>query len=174
MNISILHTTGAITCRPDTTLQREDAPLYIPDGIKKVEYSPILFARIVKAGKSIGAKFASRYYEAIGYGILLYFDGSEIFDKSSIVPEILYSKQTLEKDDNAFAVRNALTELYRCTVALQQPRLEAALSKVSAIVSQRIGDIVAIELQESKELEVPCSLNGSYCGNQLFDFEIHS
>lgn len=191
MNISILHTTGSITCRPDTTLQREDAPLYLPDGVKTVEYSPILIAKLSRSGKSIGEKFVSRYYESIGLGALLYIDGSEIFDHSSVIPEIFYSKLCLNDEDNLFEIFNDLEnednrfEIFKNAVEIygsqighrQQTELEEGICRLSTIVSQRIGDLVALELAPRSPLLLPqeekATFRAQYCENRLFDFELY-
>ena len=42
-------------CRPDTTWERENKDFYVPDGVENLRWAPVLFARISKAGKHIGA-----------------------------------------------------------------------------------------------------------------------
>ena len=63
---------GPCYCRPDTTWERENKDFYLPDCITELYWTPVAFAKISKAGKCIGKKFASRYYDACGYGILMY------------------------------------------------------------------------------------------------------
>ena len=59
-------------CRPDTTWEREKRDFYSPECVNEVLWAPVIFARISKAGKCIGAKFAARYYDAVGCGMLMY------------------------------------------------------------------------------------------------------
>ena len=59
-------------CRPDTTWEKEGRDFYVPDGVEKVLWTPVMFARISKAGKCVGAKFVSRYYDGFGIGALIY------------------------------------------------------------------------------------------------------
>ena len=71
MNIVVQTYDGRVQCRPDTSWEREDRDLFAPDFISAYDFVPVLFARICKAGKCIGGKFAGRYYDAVNYGILL-------------------------------------------------------------------------------------------------------
>ena len=59
-------------CRPDTTWERENKDFYSPECVKELHWAPIVFARISKAGKCIGGKFVSRYYDGYSFGVLLY------------------------------------------------------------------------------------------------------
>ena len=72
MNIIVITADGHVRCRPDTTWEREDKDIYAPEQVSSYSYSPVLFARISKAGKCIGEKFVDRYYDAVNYGMLLY------------------------------------------------------------------------------------------------------
>ena len=113
--------TGRFYCRPDTTWEREDKDLYLPDAVTGYLWTPVLFARISKAGKCIGRKFADRYYDAVSYGILLYVKdllcpaeqnapeaislaAASCTDHTSVLPFPMYNKVTLEDGTNIFSV----------------------------------------------------------------------
>ena len=106
MNI-IVQTFGSklCYCRPDTTWEREEKDFYVPDGIDTLYWTPVVFARVCKAGKCIGKKFASRYYDAIGFGTLLYTFGKEkgelafasCTDHTSLLPTPAYT--TIEAEE---------------------------------------------------------------------------
>ena len=72
MNVVVLTSVGNVVVRPDTTWERDNEDFYVPSFIDSLKYSPVLFARVCKPGRSIGEKFASRYFDAVGYGVLLY------------------------------------------------------------------------------------------------------
>ncbi|MCL2073898.1 MAG: fumarylacetoacetate hydrolase family protein [Marinilabiliaceae bacterium] len=55
--------------KPDTALLRKNAPFYIPDFTKEVDFETELIVRINRVGKGIAEKFAHRYYNEIGLGI---------------------------------------------------------------------------------------------------------
>jgi acylpyruvate hydrolase len=55
--------------KPDTALIKNNDPFYYPDFSQDIHHEVELILRISKEGKNIGAKFASKYYDAIGLGI---------------------------------------------------------------------------------------------------------
>ena len=73
MNI-IVKPYGSSTCycRPDTTWERENKDFYSPECVNEIYWTPVIFARISKAGKCVGKKFVERYYDGVGCGMLLY------------------------------------------------------------------------------------------------------
>ena len=73
MNI-IVKPYGSSTCycRPDTTWERENKDFYSPECFNEIHWTPVVFARISKAGKCVGKKFVERYYDGVGCGMLLY------------------------------------------------------------------------------------------------------
>ena len=187
MNITVLSPKG-VYCRPDTSLEREDKDFYIPDNVSDYAYTPVVFARISKAGKCIGRKFAGRYYDAIGFGALLYACKSSeadvatasCHDHTSILPQPLYNPITLENPSNAFALSIDGNEIFSVKVGEQDFKdiIEEALYKVSPIVSQRTGDFVAVELSEMKNLIEDVkegeehTLKGGFCDNALFEIKM--
>ena len=116
MNIVVLNAAGHTVVRPDTTLKKSSDDFYAPDFISRVSWSPVLFARISKPGKYIAAKFASRHYDCINYGMLLYpedfIDGGEdgyaracCFDHTSFLPSPMYNPVTLGREGNRAELR---------------------------------------------------------------------
>ena len=59
-------------CRPDTTWERENKDFYSPECVNDIYWTPVVFARVSKAGKCVGKKFVERYYDGIGCGMLMY------------------------------------------------------------------------------------------------------
>jgi len=55
--------------KPDTALLRNNAPFFYPAFSKDVHYEVELVIKISKVGRSIGEKFASRYYSEVGLGV---------------------------------------------------------------------------------------------------------
>ncbi|MCQ2136396.1 MAG: hypothetical protein MJY67_05715 [Bacteroidales bacterium] len=185
MNIVVVDNLDRVYCRPDTTLEREDKPLFVPDSVGAYMYAPVIFLKVSKAGKCVGEKFAPRYYESIGWGLLLYdaslLDQGLAFasceDRLSILPGPLYTKHTLESPDNTFELRKDGEIIYSAKASdIESGRLEKALSSASQRVSLRIGDYLAVELAPLERLagkeEKEITLSGSWCGNPLFDFPV--
>lgn len=191
MNIAVkTYGTGRIYCRPDTTWERDNKDLFVPDTIKGYMFTPVLFARISKAGKCIGKKFSSRYYDSIGYGLLLYtanfMDNSPLayatascMDHTSILPFPMFNRVTLENGDNIFNIFKDGNIIYSTTEGTTE-LIEQSICDISTVVSVRIGDMIAIELDCPELLaeriadgkQIPTVISGTFCDNSLFDFKI--
>lgn len=80
MNIVVLTANNKVVVRPDTTWERLNNDLYLPDYVSSLSFSAVIYARISKPGKNIAPRFASRYYDSVGLGLLFYpenlIDGS--------------------------------------------------------------------------------------------------
>jgi hypothetical protein len=186
MNI-IVRTYGSDSCycRPDTTWERENKDFYSPDCVKEISWCPILFVKISKAGKCIGKKFVSRYYEGLNFGALRYcVTDSENFnlaytssaDHSSLLPSSLFNLETIEKEDNVFEVRKNGEVIFSTTGKSLIETIENTICKASQLTSIRIGDHIAIELNEISKLidrnEAEARFKADYCGKNLFDIGV--
>ena len=137
---------GPCYCRPDTTWERENKDFYLPDCITELYWTPVAFAKISKAGKCIGKKFASRYYDACGYGILMYckVEGSEdlvtCVDHTSILPV-----PAADAADGEYKVLIDGNTVFSANGA-EAEQMDEAICNASALTSIRIGDYIAVEL----------------------------
>lgn len=171
-------------CRPDTTWERECKDFYSPECVESIDWAPIVFVRVSKAGKCIGKKFASRYYDAFNFGALLYCNtGDEksvaytsCADHTSLLPFPLYNMVVLENDGNVYTVKRNSEVIFSQTGNALTEVIEDTLCKASMLTTLRIGDIVAIELKELTQLaargEGEIKLQVAYCGNELFSNKI--
>lgn len=75
MNLVVVRPDGSFYARPDTTLVRGARDFYLPDDLSWVEVRPCRWIRILKSAKAVQERFAERYYDAVGTGLLLYGDG---------------------------------------------------------------------------------------------------
>ena len=55
--------------KPDSSVLHKRHAFYIPDWTKEVHYEVELVVKILKLGKAIQARYASRYYAEVGLGI---------------------------------------------------------------------------------------------------------
>lgn len=186
MNIIVKTYGGKVVTRPSTTWDKANDEIYLPDFVKKVTWSPVLFARICKAGRAVPGQFASRYYDGIGYGVLLYaenlIDGSAegyasaiCLDHTSLLNEPLYNPITLGEPDNAFILKKNGRKIFGTAEGTRE-MVETAIEQTSKSCFLRTGDLVVIELQKRKAL---CSdpgsrteLTATYCGNFLLEYSI--
>ena len=58
-----------IFMKPDSSILRNRRPFFLPDFSDRIEYETELVVRISRLGKSIEAKFADRYWDAVTLGI---------------------------------------------------------------------------------------------------------
>lgn len=168
-------------CRPDTTWERENKDFYSPECVNEVMWTPVVFARVAKAGKCIGSKFVGRYYDGVGCGILMYCATDEAVtscaDHTSILPMPLYNPEVLDgkmefivtKNGNLAAARSIAAVLQAGKTGLVSSTgqndlvmstgqgewrhlLEDAICNASRLTSLRIGDFVAAELTPLQSL----------------------
>ena len=174
-------------CRPDTTWERENKDFFSPECVNEIYWTPVVFARVSKAGKCVGSKFVGRYYDAVGCGLLMYCSTSidirslsEVVDRSSILPHPLFLPVVLE-DEKEFTVSTKVAGTgsnAEASVILSEAKdlLEEALCKASELTSLRIGDFVAVELAAPAALarreDGEVAVKGTFCEKEIFDFKI--
>lgn len=143
MNIIVRTYGGNVIVRPDTTWSRNNDDYYVPEFVDNISWSPVLCVRISRLGKHIAEKFASRYYDGCGKGILLYpenlIDGSEesfacasILDRTSciVLPEA--DSSVMKAEEKAL--------------------IDSAMAQASRLCRVRAGDILAVELAHREPL----------------------
>ena len=171
-------------CRPDTTWERENRDFYSPECVYELYRTPVLFARISKAGKCIGKKFVSRYYDGVGFGMLMYCSCHEgesresvmtfgsCADHTSILPHPLYNPLVIENGDNIFELTEDGASVYSFMGGQEKTDiLQEAICRASELTSLRIGDFVAVELEDMQPVKGQ-HIKATYCGNDAIDFRI--
>ncbi|MBQ0025506.1 MAG: hypothetical protein KBT00_07295 [Bacteroidales bacterium] len=132
MNIIVVRGDGSYYTRPDTTLEREGSDFYLPDDCEGASASNFRYVRIIKAGKAVAQKFASRYLDKqFGRGVLMYGRCRGCVPCSQVNPYIDYSTILFPSDRDCEEDEISL--------------FSAALSRVSRHTSVRIGDILCLE-----------------------------
>lgn len=183
MNIVVKTADEKYIVRPDTTWEKDAEDLYVPEFVNQISYTPVLFVRISKPGRSVSAKFASRYYDAVGYGVLLYpedmLDGSETgfacascLDHTSFLTAPFFSPDTLGKEYHLKAGDKEIFSHAEGTAEM----VEKAIEEATRFIYIRTGDLLAIELQPRKQLvsrdEESVELSSSFAENELASFKI--
>ncbi len=185
MNIIVKTSSGHISVRPDTTWEKDNEDFYPPEFVDTLTYSPVLFARVLKPGRSVGGKFASRYYDSVGYGVLLYpeslLDGTPegyaqaiCLDHTSFLPSPTFPPLKLEEYGQFRLLRNG-QELF----SFGQPSLnmiEDALVEATRLLYIRTGDLIAIELAAREPLanraDGRIRIEGSFGKDTVLDFQV--
>lgn len=160
MNIlTVNHDFNLFKFRPDSTMTRSQERYYLPDYVKSISFSPIVWFRCSRPGKCVEKRFAHRYLDAFGYGILLYpeLDDSicgdrefiaEALDFTSIVP--LQSHPI--SDYGAFPDFKPLTVAVNGHIVSENPphpdydRIRQIISGITQYAATRTGDLIAYEL----------------------------
>ncbi len=183
MNIVVLTAARRTVVRPDTTWEKDSEDLYVPDFVSRIGWSPVLYARVSKPGRSIGRKFAGRYFRTFGYGVLLYpedlIDGSEegyacacCLDHTSFLPGEMPDKSAPGGSD--FRLLKDGEEIFASGGASAQ-MIEECIAEVSRYCYLRTGDIVATELEQRRPLcgreDGSTRLEGMLGDVRVFDFK---
>lgn len=188
MNIVIKTSNGCICCRPDTTWERENKDFFSPDFVKNLLWSPVLFARIGKAGKYINPKYVERYFDGVNFGMLLYpgeiylkdgYAPASILDHTSILPFPLFNPSVIKNGNIATNYLLDNQEIFRLSSNSDQElfaKICDGICDASRHISLRIGDMVAIELANPSELVSgkgnEKEISGTFCENETFRFKI--
>ena len=185
MNIVVRTYSGNTVTRPDTTLEKQDRDLYVPESVSSLLYTPVMFARISGSSKHIAPKFVTRYYDAVGFGMLLYpgdllacgaegFAAACCMDHTSFLPFPLFPPSTLNPG-NTFSISKGDEVLF--SFSPEGPgTVEEAVCKAVEYVFLRTGDLVAAELAPLQPLalreEGDAGISGLWCGRKVMDFNI--
>lgn len=183
MNIVVITSNGKTVVRPDTTWERDGDDLYVPEFIDSVSYSPVFTAHVCKAGRRVDARFAHRYFDAVGFGVLLYpdqlLDGSEegfasasCLDHSSFIipPQLAPGTAGTGFDLLRDGERIFSSEIPETGMIVR------AVSDATRYCYIRRGDIIAVELQERRPLcsrdQGECRMDEVHCGTHACDYRI--
>lgn len=129
MNILVMHSDGSYSVRPDSTLIREPKDFFLPDGCDGVEVHSCRWTRANKAGKAVGARFAGRYFDSLGTGLLIYCHGTD-GSLSPFVDRTTFFTLEMTPADDEPATAQAIAD---------------AIVVITRLTSLRTGDIVVVE-----------------------------
>ncbi len=185
MNIIVKTRSGHIIVRPDTTWEKDNEDFYPPEFVDELTYSPVLFAHVLKPGRSISKKFASRYYDSIGFGMIIWpenmIDGTaESFaqaiclDHTSFLPYPMFPQHRLDNCED-FRLNCNGEELFSFgTASLEM--IEDALVQATRMIYIRTGDLIAIELAGRGRLMTrqngSAHVSGTIGQDKVLDFKV--
>ncbi len=130
--------------RPDTSLNRDSNDYFCPEQVTELAASVFIYAKAIKAGKCVSAKFAGRYYSVIGKGIQLI--------ANNLIGNTQCSWWTAHSLDNSTFITEAEKEA--STVPQEYiEKINAAFEKISQLVSFRTGDYIAVGIEPSAIIE---------------------
>ena len=176
---------GKIITRPETSWERNGTDFYPQEFIEAVACVPVVYARISKSGRSVVGKFAKRYYDCFGYGLLLYpenlLDGSpesiacaSCIDHSSYLAGPLFDREEASGPGKRFILKKDGGTVFEFGEAVEG-MIEEALAEATARIHVRTGDLLAIELSAPLHLcSRPCNtrIEGGIADELPYDFNI--
>lgn len=172
-------------CHPDSALNKNGKPLFIPDFDPVFEATPSMAVRIDRLGKSIQAKFAGRYYNELALAVTtkarelfnhlstagLPTEAACCFDQSVTIGE--YFNKALLQDNIKEAVFSIGTDTVTCTLDGLPGMIDDFISNISRFNTLKTGDILLLPLSDSKfELHFPSRMEGAINGMTLLKFNI--
>lgn len=69
LNNSFLPTEPVIFSKPESSLNRDGKPFFVPDFAERFDYETEIVVKINKLGKNIAERFAYRYYDELTVGV---------------------------------------------------------------------------------------------------------
>ena len=143
-------------CRPDTTWERENKDFYSPECVNEIYWTPVVFARVSKAGKCVGRKFVERYYDGVGCGMLLYCGTSGLSVNSGDPRNPATAGCALQRSTGPFAESLAThSRGWENAISDHQPirQLSHIVDKTSILPHPLFQPVV---LEDEKEFIVSC------------------
>ena len=134
-------------CRPETTWERENKDFYSPECVNEIWWTPVVFARVCKAGKCVGNKFVGRYYDGLGCGMLMY--GAVSQPEASIGPLPLYEwapHPTRGWENANSGHQAALTETRQALVSCIDRSSIFPMPLYNAVVMENEGNEYGVEI----------------------------
>lgn len=168
--------------RPDSTLVRELPVYYLPDEVSALAIAPVLSVRIRKPGKSVNPRFAGRYLESFGFGLLLYpelrpeIGGhrdflSNCLDQTSLVPNLrkdFQEESFPEQDFTCFINGVPLPG----TVLPSPEEIACRLADITGFCSLRMGDLLLFPLCPAETVCPGDRIAARWQQASLFDFPV--
>jgi 2-keto-4-pentenoate hydratase/2-oxohepta-3-ene-1,7-dioic acid hydratase in catechol pathway len=154
---------------PDSALLLKNRPLFRPDYVQTLHAKIALVVKINRLGKYIQEKFASTYYDEIGFALNFYdkdcletlvqngfpWERATCFDGSFALSEFTKISDITEHSEITF-LKNSDINLKSKHVILskakelknQKTEIPLIISELSTYMTLKIGDYIALELDE--------------------------
>ncbi|MDR0693834.1 MAG: fumarylacetoacetate hydrolase family protein [Prevotellaceae bacterium] len=172
--------------KPDTALLRNNQPFFLPDYTQDLRATLSLVLRISRLGRSIGAPFAARYFDAVGVGMDIFAhdlrqkyllahqpaDGAHAFDYAAPISAgwIPAAEIPAIKDCALCWSLNGEKTVQNAAIAYTP---EDIIPHVSQFITLKIGDYIFINTSlTSGTLHPGDRLQAFLNGNEMLKVEI--
>ncbi len=169
---------------PDSALVNSGKPFFIPEFSDEFEAFLAPVVRINRIGKSIGARFAHRYYTEIAPAVHfrasklrqalltagLPADPSHSFDRSMMVGEFI-SLDNIDDSASITLIKNE-DEVAQCNIEKWKSEIGGFLEKVSSSNTIKMGDYLVPQLLGPTKVNIGDHLKINLVSTQMFFIDI--
>lgn len=145
-----------IFMKPDTALLKDNKDFYYPEFSKDVHYEVEVVFRICNEGKHVSAKFAHKYYDAIGLGIDftardiqathkekgLPWELAKSFDHSAVISPLFPKEDFPDPKDIAFSLKKNNDTVQSGNTKDMLFDIESLIVYISKYITLRKGDLI--------------------------------
>lgn len=145
-----------IFMKPDTAILKDNKDFYFPEFSSDIHYECEVVFRICNEGKHVSAKFAHKYYDAVGLGIDftardiqskhkekgLPWELAKAFDNSAVISKLMSKEEfenlsdinfSLQKNGSAVQVGNTKDMIFD---------IDSLIVYISKFITLRKGDLI--------------------------------
>ena len=175
-----------IFMKPDSAIIKNGKHFYVPDFLGRVDYEAEIVVRINKLGKSIPARFAHRYYDAITVGIDFTardmqrgliergepWDLSKGFDGSAVLGEFLpVERFDINNVDFSLAIDDNVVQ--QANTSQMYFSVDEIIAYVSRFCTLKTGDLIFTGTPAgSGEAKIGTHLKGYIGEEKVLDFHV--
>ena len=175
-----------IFMKPDSAIIKNGKHFYVPDFLGRVDYEAEIVVRINKLGKSIPARFAHRYYDAITVGIEFTardmqrgliergepWDLSKGFDGSAVLGEFQpVGRFDINNVDFSLAIDDNVVQ--QANTSQMYFSVDEIIAYVSRFCTLKTGDLIFTGTPAgSGEAKIGTHLKGYIGEEKVLDFHV--
>lgn len=175
-----------IFMKPDSAIIKNGKHFYVPDFLGRVDYEAEIVVRINKLGKSIPARFAYRYYDAITVGIDFTardmqrafieagapWELSKGFDGSAVLGEFRPVEQ-YDINDVPFSLTVDDKVVQSASTAQMLFKVDEIIAYISRFCTLKTGDLIFTGTPAgSGPVEIGTHLKGFIGEDKVLDFHV--
>ena len=175
-----------IFMKPDSAIIKNGKHFYVPDFLGRVDYEAEIVVRINKLGKSIPARFAHRYYDAITVGVDFTardmqraliergepWDLSKGFDGSAVLGEFL-PVERYNINDIDFSLTIDENVVQKANTSQMYFSVDEIIAYVSRFCTLKTGDLIFTGTPAGAgEAKIGTHLKGYIGEEKVLDFHV--
>ena len=175
-----------IFMKPDSAIIKNGKHFYVPDFLGQIDYEAEIVVRINKLGKSIPARFAHRYYDAITVGIDFTardmqrrliaagepWDMSKGFDGSAVLGDFRPVEQyDINNIDFSLTINDEVVQSANSSQMLFP--VDEVIAYVSRFCTLKTGDLIFTGTPAGAgPVQIGTHLKGYICEDKVLDFHV--